>query len=81
MKTLQVRIPENIHGRVVKFAKEEGVSMNHFIVTSISNEVIRQETSDFFRKASSHFDPASFAEALSVVPDIEPSIGDRINTK
>ncbi|HDL64215.1 MAG TPA: toxin-antitoxin system HicB family antitoxin [Proteobacteria bacterium] len=30
-KTLHVRISESIHGRVVKFAQEEGVSMNNFI--------------------------------------------------
>ena len=79
MKTLQVRIPEFIHGQVVKYAQEEGVSMNNFILTLISNEVIRQETSDFFQRASSHFDPASFAEALSAVPDIPATRDDQIN--
>ncbi len=53
--------------------------MNNFILTLISNEVIRQETSDFFQRASSHFDPASFAEALSAVPDIPVTRDDQIN--
>ncbi len=53
--------------------------MNKFILTSISNEVIRQETSDFFQKASSHFNPASFAEALSAVPAIPAFRDDQIN--
>lgn len=43
--------------------------MNSFIVSSVSNEVFRQETRDFFKKAASEFDPKDFADALSSVPD------------
>ena len=76
MKTIQVRLPDSIHTRVRQLAAEEGVSLNHFMVTSVSNEVVRQETSDFFRKAASRFDPGAFAEALSSVPDVPPAEGD-----
>lgn len=78
MKTIQVRLPDSIHSRVKRFSREENVSMNHFIVTSISNEIVREETSDFFREAASHFDPKAFAEALAAVPDAPPVEGDEI---
>lgn len=78
MKTIQVRLPDSIHSRMKRFSQEERISMNHFIVTSISNEIVREETSDFFREAASRFDPKAFAEALAVVPDVPPVEGDKI---
>ncbi|KKL24645.1 hypothetical protein LCGC14_2413230, partial [marine sediment metagenome] len=52
MKAIQVRLPDHIHEKLKNLAKEEGISLNNFIVSSISNEVIRQETRDFFKKAA-----------------------------
>ena len=52
--------------------------MNNFIVSSISNEVVRQETRDFFKKAASNFDPQVFAEALAAIPDTSVPVSDKI---
>ena len=78
MKTLQVRLPENVHGRVTRLSREEGISLNQFIVTSVSNEIVREETRDFFRKAASSFDPKAFADALAAVPDAPPAEDDAL---
>ncbi|MBW8003968.1 MAG: toxin-antitoxin system HicB family antitoxin [Planctomycetes bacterium] len=78
MKTLQVRLPDHIHEKLKDLAKEEGISINNFIVLSISNEVVRQETRDFFKKAASSFDPQIFAEALTAIPDAPVPISDKI---
>lgn len=78
MKTIQVRLPDSIHSRVKRFSREENVSMNQFIVTSVSNEIVRDETSDFFREAAAHFDPEAFADALAAVPDLPSVSGDEI---
>ena len=29
MKTIQIRVPENIHEKITELAKEEGISMNN----------------------------------------------------
>ena len=76
MKTIQVRLPDSIHRRVRCFSREGKVSMNQFIVTSVSNEIVREETSDFFREAAAHFEPKAFADALVAVPDNPPGEGD-----
>jgi hypothetical protein len=78
MKTLQLRLPENVHSRVARLSRDEKVSINQFIVTSVSNEIVREETRDFFRKAASHFDPKAFADALAAVPDAPPADNDRL---
>lgn len=78
MKTLQVRLPENVHSRVKRLSHEGGLSLNQFVVTSISNEIVREETRDFFREAASRFDAKAFADALAAVPDAPPMEGDQL---
>jgi len=78
MKAIQVRLPDHIHEKLKDLAKEEGISLNNFIVSSISNEVIRQETRDFFKKAAANFDPQAFAEVLVAIPDIPVTESDKI---
>jgi hypothetical protein len=77
MKTLQLRLPDAVHSRVKQLASEEGISLNQFIVTSVSNEVVRQESLDFFRDAAARFDAEAFAEALRAVPEQRAARSDR----
>ena len=44
----------------------------------MNNEVIRQETRDFFRDAAANYDPNAFADALAAVPDVPIDDSDRI---
>jgi len=76
MKSLQVRLPDSVHGRLKNLAKQEGVSLNQMLVTAASNEVVRQETRDFFAQAAAQYDPQAFASALAAVPDVAPMKGD-----
>jgi len=78
MKTLQVRLPDSVHGRLKKLASQEGVSLNQVLVTAASNEVVRGETRDFFAQAASTYDAKAFADALSAVPDVAPIDGDEL---
>ncbi len=78
MKAIQVRLPDHIHEKLKDLAKEEGISLNNFIVSSISNEVIRQETRDFFKKAAANFDPKAFAVVLGAIPDAPVPESDKI---
>jgi hypothetical protein len=78
MKTLQVRLPDSVHSRLKNLSKQEGVSLNQLLVTAASNEVVRQETREFFAGAASTYSAQSFAEALAAVPDVKPQPGDEI---
>jgi hypothetical protein len=81
MKVLQLRLPERVHGRARRLAHEEGLSLNQFLVTSVSNEIVRQETNEFFKRAASKFDPSAFNEALAAVPDLPAMRADRIRPR
>jgi hypothetical protein len=78
MKTIQIRLPDHIHERVRDLAREEGISINNFVVSSVANEVVRQETRDFFKQAAASFNPQAFAEALAAVSDAPVVQGDEI---
>ena len=78
MKTMQVRFPDHIHERLRELTREEGISLNSFIVSSVSNEVIRQETRDFFKDAAAKYDPRAVSEALATVADAPIPDSDRI---
>ncbi len=78
MKTLQVRLPESVHGRLKSLAKQEGVSLNQVLVTAASNKVVRAETREFFAQAAAEYDPHAFTEALAAIPDVAPVEGDEI---
>jgi predicted transcriptional regulator len=60
MKALQVRLPDSVHGRLKELSQREGISLNQALVTAASNEVVRQETRDFFARAASGYDAAAF---------------------
>ena len=79
MKTMQVRFPDRIHARLKELAREDGVSLNSFVVASVNNEVIRQETRDFFKEAAANYDPQAFADALAAVADAPPEVSDLIS--
>jgi hypothetical protein len=79
MKTIQVEIPDNIHQRAKRLSSDANVSINQFILTSISNEIVREETADFFSDAARQYSAAAFENALSAVPDVPPTDGDEID--
>ena len=75
---LQLRLPDNIHRTAKHFAREQEISLNQFLVTSISNELVRQETRAFFAPIAEEFDESAFREALARVPEVPPDEEDRL---
>ena len=78
MKTMSVKFPDRLHARARSLAREDGMSLNQFLVTSVAHEVTRQETLDFFQQAAKGYSTKSFADALAAVPDIPLDECDRL---
>ncbi len=78
MAKLQLRLPESIHNKVRKIAEKEQVSINQLLVNSISNEIIRYETQQFFADRSRDFNEQDFLDALQEIPAVEASEEDRL---
>ena len=78
MANLQLRLPETVHKTAKRIAKTDHISLNQFIVTSVSNELVRHETSSFFNSASEGFDEKAFIRVLRKIPNIEANERDKI---
>ena len=78
MAKLQLRLPESIHNKVRKIAEKEQVSINQLLVNSISNEIIRYETLQFFADRSRDFNEQDFLDALQEISVIAPVEQDRL---
>lgn len=78
MANLQLRLPETVHRTARRIAKTDHISLNQFIVTSISNELVRHETSSFFSSVSECFDEKAFMRVLRKVPNVETDEKDKI---
>lgn len=81
MKTLQLRLPDSVHERLKKLAQQEGVSLNQLLVTAASNEVVRQETREFFQNTANTYDEQAFKAALAAVPAGPALAGDELDTE
>ena len=78
MVKLQLRLPDDIHREARRRARQQQVSLNQFLVTSISNELVRQETMSFVAPMVQRFDQEAFRRALSAVPDVPADKRDRL---
>ncbi|MBP7554241.1 MAG: toxin-antitoxin system HicB family antitoxin [Spirochaetes bacterium] len=78
MGSLQLRLPERLHKVTRRYAKKDNTSMNQFIVTALSNEVIRYETLDFFEPIATKHNEENFISVLNRIPDSQPEKKDRI---
>jgi len=76
---LQLRLPDSIHQKVREIAQKENTSMNQLLVTSISNEVVRYETRQFFVERATDFNEQDFLDALNEIPATEPQEQDRLS--
>lgn len=81
MSKLQLRLPDAVHNKVRKIAKREKLSINQVLVNSISNEIIRYETMQFFAERAKNFNEKDFLDALREIPAAEPGEHDRLPDK
>ena len=78
MSVLSLRIPESLHKRAKRLAKEENISINQFITSALSEKLSALDTERYLEERASKGDKEKFKKVLSKVPDVEPEERDRI---
>ncbi len=78
MSTLSLRIPESIYKRVKEFAQKDGISINQFISSAVSEKISAFATKDYLELRAGRADKNKYREALSKIPDTEPDASDRL---
>jgi uncharacterized protein (DUF1778 family) len=78
MSALSLRLPNSIHQHIQEIAKKEGVSINQFIISAISEKISAIMTEDYLKSRAKRARKGDFKKILDKVPKREPLPGDEL---
>ena len=79
MGALSLRLPESIHRHIREIAKQEGVSINQFISSAVSEKISAILTEEYYIQARAERADLDKAKQILVgVPEREPVAGDEL---
>lgn len=78
MSALSLRLPNSIHQHIKEIAKQDGVSINQFILSAVSEKISAITTESYLEKRASRADRVAFRDILDNVPSRPPLAGDEL---
>ena len=78
MSALNLRLPDSIHRHVRDIAKREGVSINQFISTAVTEKISAIMTEEYLEERGKRAKPGTLKKILERVPDRAPLPGDEM---
>ena len=78
MGALSLRLPESIHRHIREIAKQEGVSINQFISSAVSEKISALLTEEYINARAARADLKKVDQILSNVPARTPVAGDEL---
>lgn len=78
MSALSLRLPDSIHRHIKEVAKAEGISINQFISSAVSEKISALMTEDYLKNRAKRAKKSDFRKILAKVPDRKPLAGDEI---
>ena len=76
MSTISLRLPDSLHERVRKLAKEENISINQFVATALAEKMSALLTEEYLSERAKKGSKKKFKAALSKVKNVAPEEGD-----
>ena len=78
MGALSLRLPESIHRHIREIAKQEGVSINQFISSAVSEKISALLTEEYINARAARADLDKVDQILTNVPERPPVAGDEL---
>ncbi len=78
MGALSLRLPESIHRHIREIAKKEGVSINQFISSAVTEKVTAVMTEAYVLARAERADFAAVDEILDKAQSRKPVLGDEL---
>ena len=78
MGALSLRLPESIHRHIREIAKQEGVSINQFISSAVTEKISAIMTEEYILQRAERADLKNMKRILANAPDREPVPGDEL---
>lgn len=76
MSALSLRLPDSIHRHIRDIAKKEGVSINQFISSAVSEKISALMTEDYLKARAKRAKRGDLRKILAKVPSRRPLPGD-----
>ena len=78
MSTLSLRLPDSIHRHIREIAKTEGVSINQFVSSAVSEKISAIMTEDYLKSRAKKAKRSDLEKVLDKVPKRKPILGDEL---
>ncbi len=77
MSAICLRIPNSLHRHMKDIAKNDGVSINQFISSAVSEKVSALTVQEYFEVRAKRSSRSRFERALSRIPHTTPDANDK----
>jgi len=78
MSALSLRLPNSIHQHIREIAKSEGVSINQFVSSAVSEKISAIMTEDYLKSRAKRAKKYDLKKILDNVPKRKPILGDEL---
>ncbi|MEA3332489.1 MAG: toxin-antitoxin system HicB family antitoxin [Pseudomonadota bacterium] len=78
MSSLSLRLPNSIHRHIKEIATQEGVSINQFITTAVSEKISAISTENYLARRAKRANREEFTTILNNVPERTPITDDEM---
>ena len=78
MSALNLRLPNSVHRQIRKISDQDGVSINQFIVSAVSEKISAITTEELIATRARHARKGAFKRILDRVPLRTPVPGDEV---
>lgn len=80
MSTLSIQLPDSIRQRVEVLAREDGVGVDAFVATVLSQRIAVAEADSYVRRRAAQGSARQMLDILEMAPKVEPEERDRISS-
>ena len=78
MSALNLRLPDSVHRHIREIANQDGVSINLFITSAVSEKISALTTEAYIANRAKKARRGAFRSVLARVPSRDPLPGDEI---
>ena len=79
MSALNLRLPNSVHRHIRSISAQDGVSINQFIVSAVSEKISALSTEELIATRAKNAKKGAFKKILDRVPHRNPMAGDEIS--
>ena len=78
MTAISIKLPDSLAKRIAEVAKRDGVSVDQFVSTAVSEKLSGWVAEDSLEQRAIRGSREKFDSALAQVPDVPPEKSDRL---